>query len=711
MVVAGILSYPKPSAALSYGTAGFRARAELLDSTLYRMGLLAVLRSRSRGGLAVGLMVTASHNGPLDNGIKLVDVEGGMLATAWEEDATRLANAPDDQAEHVLAAIAARRGAAGGDGEVAGGAAPPRAAVFVARDTRTHSARLAAIALEAVGVLEGRGVDMGVLTTPQLHHIVRHHNGPLAAGERLPHPPTLYTTSSATTTDLSLQESTSLAHPPSTPHREHLPRPPTLYTTSSATTTDLSLQESTSLAHPPSTPHREHLPRPPTLYTTSSATTTDLSLQESTSLAHPPSTPHREHLSHPPILCTTSSATTTDLSLQESTSLTHPPSTPHREHVGPREWASEEGYYEMLTRAYATLVPPAARSSDRGPLWIDAACGVGAPKLLAMQEALLALGLRVHVANGVGDGELNSGCGAEHVQKARLPPRGFEARLAGFDRACSLDGDADRLVYHYWTESNEWKLLDGDKIAALFSCFLMEQLAAAKLDKPLRVACVQTAYANGAAGAYIRGLGMEVPMAKTGVKFLHHEALHFDLAVYFEANGHGTILFSDAAVSALLQTQADAEAQGDAPRAAAARCLLATKQLINQAVGDAISDFLLVEAVLCLRGWGVSQWDALYSDLPSRQTKLPVAERAAIATTADETRVTTPPALQPELDALMARFARGRCFVRPSGTEDVVRVYAEAATQAEADELALLTAQATHKLAGGVGEMPDKAVA
>ena len=50
----------------------------------------------------------------------------------------------------------------------------------------------------------------------------------------------------------------------------------------------------------------------------------------------------------------------------------------------------------------------------------------------------------------------------------------------------------------------------------------------------------------------------------------------------------------------------------------------------------------------------------------------------------------------------------GRCFVRPSGTEDVVRVYAEAASQEAADELALLVAQTTWKLAGGVGEMPEK---
>lgn len=46
---------------------------------------------------------------------------------------------------------------------------------------------------------------------------------------------------------------------------------------------------------------------------------------------------------------------------------------------------------------------------------------------------------------------------------------------------------------------------------------------------------------------------------------------------------------------------------------------------------------------------------------------------------ADETRALTPPSLQERLDALMAAPAvapHGRVFVRPSGTEDVVRVYA-----------------------------------
>jgi phosphoacetylglucosamine mutase len=55
----------------------------------------------------------------------------------------------------------------------------------------------------------------------------------------------------------------------------------------------------------------------------------------------------------------------------------------------------------------------------------------------------------------------------------------------------------------------------------------------------------------------------------------------------------------------------------------------------------------------------------------------------------------------------MGSVDAGRCFVRPSGTEDAVRVYAEAATQQLADQLALDAARAVHALAGGSGPAPD----
>lgn len=53
-----------------------------------------------------------------------------------------------------------------------------------------------------------------------------------------------------------------------------------------------------------------------------------------------------------------------------------------------------------------------------------------------------------------------------------------------------------------------------------------------------------------------------------------------------------------------------------------------------------------------------------------------------------------------------ALYENGRSFVRPSGTEDVVRVYAEAVTQEQADELAATVARHVHHICGGVGPVP-----
>lgn len=45
---------------------------------------------------------------------------------------------------------------------------------------------------------------------------------------------------------------------------------------------------------------------------------------------------------------------------------------------------------------------------------------------------------------------------------------------------------------------------------------------------------------------------------------------------------------------------------------------------ILQAAGDAISDMLVIEAILALKGLTVQQWDAIYVDLPNRQLKVKV---------------------------------------------------------------------------------------
>ena len=80
-----------------------------------------------------------------------------------------------------------------------------------------------------------------------------------------------------------------------------------------------------------------------------------------------------------------------------------------------------------------------------------------------------------------------------------------------------------------------------------------------------------------------------------------------------------------------------------------------------------------------------------------------------MVTTEDaERRCVTPSGLQAAVERLAAGAPCGRAFVRPSGTEDVVRVYAECEGGSE-DALRLATAVAAEVFdrAGGVGQRPS----
>lgn len=94
--------------------------------------------------------------------------------------------------------------------------------------------------------------------------------------------------------------------------------------------------------------------------------------------------------------------------------------------------------------------------------------------------------------------------------------------------------------------------------------------------------------------------GVPVPCTLTGVKHLHHKAVEFDVGIYFESNGHGTVIFSDRAIETFKMAAED-QRSSEVARNASLQ-LLALTQLINQAVGDAISDLLLVEVILLQRG-------------------------------------------------------------------------------------------------------------
>ncbi|NXQ82946.1 AGM1 mutase, partial [Nyctibius grandis] len=363
--------------------------------------------------------------------------------------------------------------------------------------------------------------------------------------------------------------------------------------------------------------------------------------------------------------------------------------------------ATLEGYYEKLSKAFTELIKQSPKSGEsQRHLKIDCANGIGALKLSEM-EPYFPKEVLIHLYNDGTKEKLNHLCGADFVKIHQKPPRGLDMKPN--ERCCSFDGDADRIVYYYKDATGHFHLIDGDKIATLISIFLKELLA--KVGHTLKMAVVQTAYANGSSTRYLEEtLKVPVHCVKTGVKHLHHKAQEFDVGVYFEANGHGTVLFSKAAETKIRQL---AKEEKDDEKREAAQVLENMIDLINQTVGDAVSDMLVIEAILALKGLTVQQWDAIYTDLPNRLLKVQVADRRVIDTTDAERRAVAPLGLQEKIDALVKKYRLSRAFVRPSGTEDVVRIYTEADTQENADALAHEVSLTVYHLAGGRGAPPQ----
>lgn len=275
---------------------------------------------------------------------------------------------------------------------------------------------------------------------------------------------------------------------------------------------------------------------------------------------------------------------------------------------------------------------------------------------------------------------LNEECGAEYVHKDQKFPLDFKGAVGA--KCASFDGDADRLIYFYKASDDATTptIIDGDKQFALILMYIKSLLEKLGIqDSQLSHVFVQTAYVNSRATRFLKERHINNELCPTGVKNAHPIVVRYDIGANDEPNGHGTIVCKwDKVKSALAEKMDTLEAQK----------IVGILQLSNMTVGDAIANLLLIESILRDLDMSIQDFMSIYEENPSRMYKAIVKDRTKFKVIWDESRLTQPIELQQKIDELVAATTEGKAFVRPSGTEDILRLYAEARTVPEMEALA-----------------------
>lgn len=102
-----------------------------------------------------------------------------------------------------------------------------------------------------------------------------------------------------------------------------------------------------------------------------------------------------------------------------------------------------------------------------------------------------------------------------------------------------------------------------------------------------------------------------------------------------------------------------------------------------------MATLLMTEACLYDLDLSTNLADEIYIDFPSKMLDFVVKDRSKfISDPEDETVLIFPEGLQAKIVDIYSKSHHSRAFIRPSGTQNLIRIYAEAPTQDQADAIA-----------------------
>ena len=238
-------------------------------------------------------------------------------------------------------------------------------------------------------------------------------------------------------------------------------------------------------------------------------------------------------------------------------------------------------------------------------------------------------GATVHAIGNDPDGwNINDGIGSTH-----LGPLIEAVRDQGADIGIAHDGDADRCL----AVTADGQVVDGDAILAVCALALHER-GGLKEDT-----VVATVMSNLGFHHTMRDAGIAVQTTAVGDRYVLEALRAGGLSLGGEQSGH--LVFLDHATT-----------------------------------GDGLLTGLALLSRMTVTGGSLAELTAVVKRLPQTLVNVPVRDRLAVAASEEVAEAVN--AVEAELGA------SGRVLLRPSGTEQLVRVMVEAPTQEQADRVA-----------------------
>jgi phosphoglucosamine mutase len=276
---------------------------------------------------------------------------------------------------------------------------------------------------------------------------------------------------------------------------------------------------------------------------------------------------------------------------------------------------------------YTAHVLSALREPLRGlHVVVDCAHGAAFP---CAPEVYRRAGAQVHVIGGEPDGwNINDGIGSTH-----LGPLKEAVARHGADIGIAHDGDADRCL----AVTAEGDVVDGDAILAICALALHES---GNLTDDTVVATVMS---NLGFHHTMRQAGIKVQTTAVGDRYVLEALRSRGLSLGGEQSGH--LVFLDWATT-----------------------------------GDGLLTGLALLSRMSATGASLAELASVVHRLPQTLVNVPVTDRLAVAESDEVAQAVN------EVEAELGDS--GRVLLRPSGTEQLVRVMVEAPTQEQADAVA-----------------------